>query len=61
MTYSIKKVLEQLKDEETVSVSIIQRKCSLGFPTAKKVLDELQDRGDIIWNGKTFVWTKDAK
>ena len=61
MAYSIKKVIEQLKDEETVSVSNIQRKCSLGFPTAKKVLDELQDRGDIIWNGKTFVWAKNAK
>lgn len=61
MAYSIKKVLEQLKDEKTISVSTIQRKCSLGFPTARKVLDELQDRGDIIWNGKAFVWAKDTK
>ena len=61
MAYSIKKVIEQLKDEETISVSNIQRKCSLGFPTAKKVLEELQDRGNIIWNGKTFVWAKSAK
>lgn len=46
-TDEVSEIFEKCKSEETISISYIQRKFSKGFPTARKIIDELISR-DLI-------------
>ena len=50
----ITEIFEKCKGEDTISISYIQRKFSKGFPTARKIIDELVGRDLIVLlpNGK---------
>ena len=39
------KALAALLDEENPSISTIQRKCSIGYPHARKIVGWLEDNG----------------
>ena len=43
----IDEIYKQCKEEKVISISYIQRQFSIGFPSAKKIINEMVDRGLI--------------
>ena len=52
----INEVLNQIKDEKTVSISLIQRKGNMGFILANKTFKELEDKGYIYKSEKNNAY-----
>ena len=48
MEITIQDVLEALKDEKYISISLIQRKFSIGFPKAGRLFNELVEQGYAV-------------
>lgn len=43
-----------------IGVSVIQRRCKVGFDRAMKIIDGLQDLGYLRRNGQVYEWTEKA-
>lgn len=54
----IDEIFEKCKDADTISISYIQRHFSKGFPTSKKIIDELVSRGLIFQLSNGFYKAK---
>ena len=47
-TDEVDEILEKIKDNEYITISLIQRKCSMGFCSANKIFNLMVERNMII-------------
>lgn len=59
MTFTVKEVIEKLKDEKEIYVSLIQREMPTGFIQAERLFKELQDNQYVIKKNNKYAFNKD--
>ena len=58
MTFTIKEVIEKLKDEKEISISLIQREMPTGFIQAGRLFKELQDNQYVVNMNNKYKFNK---
>lgn len=58
MTFTIKEVIEKLKDEKEISISLIQREMPTGFIQAGRLFKELQDNQYVVNMNNKYTFNK---
>lgn len=58
MTFTVKEVIEKLKDEKEISISLIQREMPTGFIQAGRLFKELQDNQYVVNMNNKYTFNK---
>lgn len=58
MTFTIREVIEKLKDEKEISISLIQREMPTGFIQAEKLFRELEDNQYVVKRNNKYTFNK---
>lgn len=53
-------VIDWIKNQTEVSASLIQRRFSMGYPRASRIIDQLAEAGFIVKSPKDKAWKVDA-